>query len=90
MTIMQVLNPDDRVVGIDFAALLVTGDSLTSVTSVTVDPLGDFTATSQSISGTKVIFSVTGTIEGRRYLLTAIAVTTNGETLTEYATIAGL
>ena len=90
MTILQVISSDARNPAIEFAALLVDGDSLTSVTSVTVDPTGDFTATSQAISGTLVTFGVTGTIEGRRYLLTAIAVTTNGETLTEYATIAGL
>ena len=90
MVMMQVISSDARTPAIDFAALLAGSDSLASVTSVTVDPLGDFTATGQSISGTYVVFDVTGTVEGRRYLLTAIAVTSDGETLTEYATIAGL
>ncbi len=90
MTMMQMITADDRNPAIEFAALLTDGDSLSTVTSVTVDPLGDFTATDQAISGTLVTFSVTGTVAGRRYRLTAIAVTANGETLTEYATIAGL
>jgi hypothetical protein len=68
---------------IDFTNLIPTGDSLSSVTSVTATPSGsgDLTLGSASISGTQVQFTIEGGIEGTMYRVEAIVVTTVGSIL---------
>lgn len=68
---------------IDFTNLIPTGDSLSSVTSVTATPSGsgDLTLGSASISGTQVQFTIEGGIEGKMYRVEAIVVTTVGSIL---------
>jgi ABC-type uncharacterized transport system YnjBCD ATPase subunit len=68
---------------IDFTNLIPTGDSLSSVTSVTATPSGsgDLTLGSASISGTQVQFTIQGGIEGTMYRVEAIVVTTVGSIL---------
>lgn len=68
---------------IDFTNLIPTGDSLSSVTSVTATPSGsgDLTLGSASISGTQVQFTIEGGIEGKMYRVEAIVVTTDGSIL---------
>lgn len=68
---------------IDFTNLIPTGDSLSSVTSVTATPSGsgDLTLGSASISGTQVQFRIGGGIEGKMYRVEAIVVTAVGNIL---------
>jgi hypothetical protein len=64
----------------DFADLLTTGDSLSSVTSVTGDPSG-LTIGTGFVSGTEVRFTVAGGTDAETYHIEVVAVTTNAETL---------
>ena len=68
---------------IDFTNLIPTGDSLSSVTSVTATPSGsgDLTLGYVTISGTKVQFLVEGGIEGTMYRIDAVVVTAAGYVL---------
>lgn len=90
MTMQQINEGETRSDDIDFAALLGSGDSLDSVTGVVEDPAGDLTIGSPSIVGDTIVFTVLGTVVGKRYRLTGTVVTTNGEVLVEFTTIAGL
>lgn len=90
MTMQQINEGETRSDDIDFSALLGSGDSLDSVTGVVEDPTGDLTIGSPSIVGDTIVFTVLGTVVGKRYRLAGTVVTANGETLVEYATIAGL
>ncbi len=64
---------------VDLVDKIKSGDSLASVTSVTGSPSG-LTISATGISGTTVTFSATTETEAT-YLISAIAVTTDGETL---------
>jgi hypothetical protein len=68
---------------IDFTNLIPTGDSLSSVTSVTATPSGsgDLTLGAATISGTQVQFTIEGGIEGTMYRVEAIVVTAVGSIL---------
>lgn len=90
MTMQQVNTGETRTDSVDFAALLGSSVTLSSVTSVVADPDGDLEFGTATIVGTSVVFTVTGVVVGTRYLLTATVVTSSGETLVEYATIAAL
>ena len=91
MTMRQVVYGETRSGAVEFAALLATGDSLTGTPTVTARPAGDLTISGVAISGTTVVFTVTGVVRGRRYRLTVTCATANSETLVEQeATIAGL
>lgn len=65
---------------IDFTNLIPTGESLSSVTSVTATPSGsgDLTLGSATISGTQVQFTIEGGIEGKMYRIEAVVATSGG------------
>jgi len=63
---------------IDFAAWLNTGQSLSSITSV--ESSGDETISDISISGTKVLLTISGGTCGDK-IITAIVTTSDEETL---------
>ena len=92
MSIMQIVDGEVVAVAIDFGSLLGSGETLSSVSSVTSDPTGELTLGTASISGDQVVFTVTASgssvAEGRRYLIEATVVTSSAETLKEHATIA--
>ncbi len=92
MSILQLLPSEVVAVAIDFGNLLGSGETISSVTSVTADPTGELSLGAASISGDQVIVVVTATsgVAGRRYLLTATIRTSASETLKEYTTIAML
>lgn len=80
MTVIIKQPSEVKFYAIDFANDIGSGDSLTSVTSVTVTPTGP-TITEETISGTTVTFTIDGGTHETMYLIEAIAVTTDGETL---------
>ena len=91
MTMMQILDGEDPQVAIEFAALLVDDETLSSATSVTVDPTGELELGSPSISGTQMVFTAdatSATVVGHRYRITGTAVKSTGKTVKEYATVA--
>lgn len=91
MTMMQLIDGESLSVAIDFANLLGDGESLSSVTGVTVDPTAELALGAPAISGTTIVFTAdatSATVVGRRYRVTGTVVTSNSETLLEHATIA--
>jgi len=91
MTMMQLIDGESIVVAIDYSELLGSGETLSSVTGVTVDPTGELTLGTPAISGDTVVVSAAATSAtevGRRYLLTSTVVTSDDETLVERATVA--
>lgn len=81
MTMMQILNGEDPLVAIDFGDLLASGESLSSATSVTVDPSGELELGAPSISGDQMVFTAdatSATVVGHRYRITGTAVKTLG------------
>lgn len=71
---------ESRLYDIDFAPLLATGDTLSSVTSVATAQAG-LTIGSPSLATPKVQVRISSGTDGTLYKLTAIVVTTNGDTL---------
>lgn len=91
MTMQQINTGETRTDSVDFAALLGSGVTLSSVTSVVADPDGDLEFGTATIVGTSVVFTVTGVVVGKRYEVTVTVVTSSVETLVEKApTIAGM
>lgn len=91
MTMLQLLDGESLQVAIDYSALLGSGETLSSVTGVIVDPTGELSLGSPSISGDTIVFTVdatSATTPGRRYLCTGTVVTSDSETLVERATVA--
>ena len=91
MTMLQLLDGESLQVAIDFGNLLGSGETLSSVTGVTVDPTGELSIGAPAISGDTIVFTTdatSATVVGRRYLLTGTVVTSDSETLVEYATVA--
>ena len=80
MTVLYKQPTETKIFGIEFADQLATGDSIFSITSVT-DTAGVVTPTSTSISGTQVLGTYAGGVDGTTYHIVAIVVTTDGETL---------
>lgn len=79
MSILTKQPSESKVLFIEFADQLQSGDSLASITSVTT--AAGLTIASTSISGTKVQGTYSSGTDGTTYHITAIVVTTNGETL---------
>lgn len=71
---------ESRLYDIDFAPLLATGDTITSVTSVSTAQNG-LTIASPSFVSPKVQVRISSGTSGTLYKLTAIVVTTDGDTL---------
>jgi hypothetical protein len=71
---------ESRLYNFEFAALLSTGETISSVTSVTPSPASGITVGSPAISGTKVQVRVSGAT-AVYYKLTAIIVTSASNTL---------
>lgn len=75
---------ESRVYGIDFSRLLVTGETLSSIISVTAAPTGttsDLAISGQTISGTQVQFRLSGGQTQKVYQLTALVNTSLGNEL---------
>ena len=71
---------ESRLYDIDFAPLLATGDTITSVTSVTTAQVG-LTIASPSFASPLVQVRISRGTDGTLYKITAIIVTTDGDTL---------
>lgn len=80
MSLLQKQPSESKVLYIEFANELESGDSLSAITSVT-ESTGGITITSTSISGTKVAGTYAGGTDGTTYTIEAIVTTANGETL---------
>ena len=80
MTVLYKQPSETKIYAIEFANQLASGDSLASITSVT-ESTGDITITSTAISGTTVQATYASGTDGTTYTITAIVVTTNGETI---------
>lgn len=68
------------IVAMDFTELLQEGETLASVVSVSVDPSG-LTLGSASISGNRVLFTVSGGTTGYTHRFEVIVTTSNAQTL---------
>lgn len=71
---------ESRLYDIDFDPLLATGDSITSVTSVATLQAG-LTIGAASIASPKIQVRISSGTDGTLYKITAIVVTSNGDTL---------
>jgi len=80
MSVLQKQPSESKVLYIEFADELSTGDSLSSIVSVTEATSG-ITISGTSISGTKVAGTYAGGVDGTLYTIEAIVDTTNGERL---------
>ena len=63
----------------EFANLLATGESLSSVTDVTASPTG-LTIGSASISGTEVRFAISAGVHHKKYRVQVEVITSTGNT----------
>jgi len=63
-----------------WAELNVNGDTISSASAITVSPAGP-TIGSPVISGTKIVFNISGGSAGTSYVLTVTCVTSSGATL---------
>ena len=92
MSLLQIIPGEILNVAIDFGSLLGSGETLSTAAAIVVNPTGELTIGTATISGDQVVFIVTTTgasvVAGRRYLLTSQVTTSASETLKEYATIA--
>lgn len=80
MTVLYKQPTETKIFGIEFENQLASGDSLSSITSVT-EATAAITIASTSISGTQVLGTYSGGVDGTTYHIVAIVVTTNGETI---------
>jgi hypothetical protein len=80
MSVLYKQAAETKIFSIEFSNQLAAGDSLTSLTSV-LDSAAVLTITSKAISGTKVNATYAGGVNDTTYTITAIVVTTDGETL---------
>jgi hypothetical protein len=81
MTATHIKQPSEsRVYAIDFRNLLAAGDTCKTVSSLAVSPAG-VTLGTGAASGTFVRFRASGGTAGVTYQITAVVVTTNGDTL---------
>ena len=80
MSVLTKQPSEARVLYIEFSAKLASGDSLSSITSVT-EATSTITIASTAISGTKVQGTYSGGSDKSTYHIVAIVVTTLGETL---------
>lgn len=78
--ILEKQSGESRTVGMDFVNLLDTGETLSSVSSVTTSPSG-LTVGSGTISGTKVLVTVSGGSAGTTYRFDFTVVTSSSQTL---------
>jgi hypothetical protein len=72
---------EDRLYGMDFAALLSSGESLAGITSVVATPTGLTLSGSPSIAGTFAQQRILGGTAGIKYTVTFIVTTTQSNTL---------
>lgn len=80
MSVLYKQAAETKIFFIEFSNQLASGDSLSALTSV-LESTGSVTITSKSISGTKVQATYAAGTNDTTYTITAIVVTTNGETL---------
>ncbi len=80
MTVLYKQPSESKVFYIEFEDQLVSGDSLSAITSVT-EATGGLTIASTSISGTKVCGTYSSGVDGTTYHIVAIVTTANGETI---------
>ena len=80
MSVLYKQPSESKVLSIEFADQLASGDSLASITSVT-ESTGGITIASTSISGTTVVGTYSSGTDGTTYHIVAIVVTANSETL---------
>lgn len=78
--ILEKQSGEARTVGMDFVNLLDSGETIASVSSVTSTPDG-LTVGSGSISGTKVLVTVSGGSAGTTYRFDFTVVTSASQTL---------
>lgn len=72
---------ESRLFEMDFAAMLATGETLSSVSSVTAAPAGLTLTGAASASGTSAFQRIEGGTAGVTYRVTFVVVTSNGNTL---------
>jgi len=80
MTILYKQPGETKIFAIEFSNQLASGDSLSTLTSV-LESTGGITISSKSISGTTVLGTYSGGVDGTTYAIVAIVVTTDGETI---------
>ena len=80
MTVLYKQPSETKILFIEFADQLQSGDSLSAITSVT-DQASVLTIASTEISGTQVKATYSGGVDGTVYHIVAIVTTTDGETL---------
>lgn len=80
MTVLYKQPTETKIFDIEFENQLASGDSLSSITSVT-EATAAITIASTSISGTKVRGTYSGGVDGVTYHIVAIVVTTDVETI---------
>ena len=73
---------DDEVRFVDFKFNgLASGETISSVSSTTVEPTGELTATNTSTSDNTVQYQIESGVSGRMYLVTIVVTTSTGQTL---------
>lgn len=74
---------ESRLYTMEFAALLAAGESLSAVTSVTVDKVTTpvLAVSATAVSGSTLTFRLAGGLGGTRYKVTGIVTTSAGNTL---------
>ncbi len=74
---------ESRLVSMEFAALLASGETLSAVSSVTADKttIPALTIGTPAVSGTKATFRISGGDAGTLYKVTALVTTSAGNTL---------
>lgn len=74
---------ESRLYVMEFAAMLGSGEALSSVVSVTIDKvtLSPLTKSGEAVSGTSLTFRLAGGLAGTKYKVTGIVTTSAGNTL---------
>lgn len=74
---------ESRLYTMEFAALLGSGETLSSVVSVNVDKTtaSPLLISGQAVNGTALTFRLTGGLAGTRYKVTGIVTTSGGNTI---------
>lgn len=92
--LLTFLPTDNKAIAFDFTAYLGAGDTLDTATPAVFTPSvvigvgsGAITSGAPSFEAPLALQRITGCVAGLTYLVTCVAVTTNGDTLTMWANI---
>ena len=78
--VIRVTSNEIRFINFNFNGLS-SGESISAVSSTTVEPSGELTATNTAINGNSVQYQVQSGVSGRIYLITIVVTTSDSQTL---------